>query len=202
MRMRVAIVVGLVVGAGLCGASAKAIAQEPAGDQAEIRQLFAQRVESFNAHDLKRQLALFTEDARYYSSTGKLSVVGHEDLGLLLLAAWSGPMQATKLGEEVARIDFLSATGETVRGAGASDAHAPSPLMAIVDFEITFQPAEGEPERLRGVRVLVKQDGAWRIRVSCQTPYDEEATLTPERFAEIKERFRAEYNRQLGIDRP
>ena len=166
-------------------------------DVSAIKQLFAARVESFNGQDLKRQLSLFTEEATYYSSTGKLSVSGHQDIGLLFLAAWNGPMKDTTLSEKVVRVEFLGADGLPAIGA----ARQSRANVAIVEFKIAFHAPEDSPityDELRGVRVLVKRDGRWRIHTSCQTPFDKNATLTPERFAEIKENYRAEYDKRMG----
>ncbi len=167
-------------------------------DRHAIDDVFSQRVATFNARDLKGQLALFTNDATYYSSTGKLSVRGQEDIGLLFLAAWNGPMQDTTLSEDIVRVQFLSDDGLPADDTGESTAK-----VAVVEFKIAFHaPADSELSysELRGVRVLVKREDRWLIHTSCQTPYDEDATLTPERFAEIKENYRAEYNRQINRD--
>jgi hypothetical protein len=176
-------------------------ANTTSADQAAIKQLFAERVESFNARDLKRQLSLFTDDTTYHSSTGKLSVSGREDLGLLLLAAWNGPMSNTTLSEEIVRVQFLNAEG--LPATELPDRAEKPPGVAIVEFEIAFHAPEESAisyDELRGVRVLVKRDGTWRIHTSCQTPFDPNATLTPDRFAEIKENYRAEYRRQVSAD--
>ncbi len=157
-----------------------------------IKQVFADRVSSFNARDLRQQLALFTEDATYYSSTGKLSVSGREDIGLLFLAAWNGPMQETTLSEDVVRIQFLGGDG--------MPAEVAAPI-AVVEFKIAFHaPADStiSYDELRGVRVLVRRGDKWLIHTSCQTPFDKNATLTPERFAEIRESYRPEFERQMA----
>lgn len=184
-----------IICAGLICFASPLQAQDKTAETA-IKHVFAERVSSFNARDLRQQLALFTEDATYYSSTGKLSVSGREDIGLLFLAAWNGPMQETSLSEDVVRIQFLGGDGLPAR----EDADRALAKIAIVEFKIAFHAPEDSTisyDELRGVRVLVKRGDAWLIHTSCQTPFDKNATLTAERFAEIKESYRAEYERQL-----
>ena len=59
-----------------------------ADDVAEIKAAFLNRQDTFNARDLPGQLRLFADHITFNTATGKLSVSGKEDYGLLLLLLW------------------------------------------------------------------------------------------------------------------
>ena len=117
-------------------------------DQTAIKAVIDKRTEGFNQKDAAAQAALYTDDSDFYASNGTVSVVGSEKIESLLELVHRGPLKNASLKQEVTKISFLS------------------PEVALVTVSLTMKRPEkdGGTYRNRGLRVMVKRDGVWKIR--------------------------------------
>jgi uncharacterized protein (TIGR02246 family) len=117
-------------------------------DEAAIKAVIGKRTEGFNKKDAAAQASLFTKDADFYGSNGTVSVVGRKRIELLLSFVLKGVFKNATLEQKVTKISFVS------------------PEIALVTIDLTMKRAEkdGGTYKNRGLRVMVKHDGVWKIR--------------------------------------
>ncbi|MCO6045831.1 SgcJ/EcaC family oxidoreductase [Aeoliella sp. ICT_H6.2] len=120
-------------------------------DEAAIKQVIDKKTDGFNRHNAAAQAMLFTEGADFYASNGTVHVVGRDKIEGVFKFIHEGEnavFKNAKLDQTVSKIAFLS------------------PDIAIVSTDLTVNRAEkdGGTYSSRGLRVMVRQDGQWKIR--------------------------------------
>jgi uncharacterized protein (TIGR02246 family) len=111
-------------------------------DEAAIRRYIEGVNEAFNRGDAKAIAATYAPDADYIDSLGRVSK-GRADIEQTFQGFLTGLYQGAKLEGGIENIRFLT------------------PTMALIDITGEATPQQGPSRRLRGVHVLVKQDGRW-----------------------------------------
>ena len=117
-------------------------------DRAAITKVINERTAAFNKQDAKKQAALFTEDADFYASNGVNHAKGREGIEKLLGHVATTIFQNAKLQQDISQIVFLN--GNTA--------------LATVALTMKRPDSDGGTYQNRGLRVLVKSNGTWRIR--------------------------------------
>ena len=121
-------------------------------DEEAIKKVIQQLKASFNNHDASAQANLFTEDADFYSLDGLIHVEGREKIERAFNYLHNGDSAFFKRAlinsEIIPKIAFLA------------------PNIACVTTKLSVIPLqEGVPAySCRGVRVMVKKNGKWKIR--------------------------------------
>ena len=117
-------------------------------DEVAIKAVIDKRTEGFNQKDAAAQAALFTDEADFYASNGTVSVVGPQRIKSLLNIVQSGPLKNATIEQKVTKVSFIT------------------PEIALATIELTMKRTErdGGTYKNRGLRVMVKQDGKWKIR--------------------------------------
>ena len=138
----------LVIAMTISVQSANADDFDRQADEAAIKAVISKRTDGFNKQDAAAQASLFTKDADFYGSNGTVSVVGRKRIELLLSFVLKGVFKNATLEQKVTKISFVS------------------PEIALVTIDLTMKRAEkdGGTYKNRGLRVMVKHDGVWKIR--------------------------------------
>ena len=115
-------------------------------DEAAIKKVIQDHTEGFNNHDAAAQAKPFTEDADFYSSNGRLHLVGRKKVEVMLKYLHDpeeGIFRNATLKQNVTKIVFISSK------------------TAIV----TIEAAITRPNyKNRGLRVMMKVDGVWKFK--------------------------------------
>ena len=119
-------------------------------DVTAITKVIAKRTTGFNKKDAAAQAQLFTSDADFYASNGTVHVVGIKQVEKVLNLVHNGVLKHATLEQTVTKVSFLS------------------PEIAVVTLDLIMSRPEehGGTYRNRGLRVMVKKKGEWRIRTS------------------------------------
>lgn len=105
-----------------------------------VESLLKEWIEAFNAHDLDRHMALYTQDATLFGSVDELQV-----------------------GRDAIRVYFgKRPAGMRVRRYPMPHVRELKPDLAVTAGHVDFADGD-EPSPYRMTWVLVKQDGSWRI---------------------------------------
>ena len=129
--------------------SAQAVhAEDRASDRAAIRAVIEKRTDGFNKQDAASQAALFTTEADFYASNGTVYASGRKNIENVLAYVHKNALKDSTLEQKVTRVSFLT----------------PDIAQVTIDLKMTRPKEAGGIYRNRGLRIMVRQDGAWRIR--------------------------------------
>ena len=122
-------------------------AAERQGDRDAIKLVIAKRTEAFNLKNAAGQAALYTQDAGFFASNGVNAVKGREKIEGLLRRVHQSVLKDASLNQVVTSIEFL----------------APDIAVAMVDLTMTRPERSGGTYKNRGLRIMRKVDGTWKI---------------------------------------
>ena len=146
-----------VAGAAACaiGTSAARAQRDTAGDEAEILAVMARGADAFNRHDAAAAAAVYASDADLVNVRGD-HLKGAAEIEQGLARAFATRYKDARMKRGEVGIRFLR----------------PDVALAYVTNEITVAGGDGAPtvHRELGLRVFVKDGGAWRIAALHNTP--------------------------------
>ena len=140
----VAVLMAAVFSSGANAAEAETRSE----DVAAIKSVIAKRTAGFNKKDAAAQTMLFTDDADFYASNGTVHVVGPKQVEKVLTFVHNGVLKNATVEQTVTKVTFL----------------APDVAVATLNLTMKRPKKDGGTYKNRGLRIMVRQKGVWRIR--------------------------------------